>query len=61
MVELHPECKEIWNGITAHGFRHSLNTNLKAMSINERKVYTYMSWKHQSLKEAADRYTHLKA
>lgn len=61
MIGLHPEYKEIWNGITAHVFRHSLNTNLKAMSINERKVDTYMSWEHQSLNEVADRYTHLKA
>lgn len=61
MIELHPEYKEIWNGITAHVFRHSLNTNLKAMNINERKVDTYMSWEHQNLNEVADRYTHLKA
>lgn len=58
---LYPQYQEIWDTITPHVLRHSLNSNLLAAGVPEILVAAYLGWEHQGLGDVQKGYTHIHA
>jgi len=55
-----PEHRDIWEPLTTHILRHSLNTDLIIAGIPEILVAEYLGWKHQGqMLDIQRRYTHV--
>ena len=53
--------KDVWDKLTPHILRHSVNTNLLVSGANPVLVAEYLAWKHQELVDMQRRYTHMVA
>ncbi len=54
-----PENRDLWENLSPHVLRHSLNTNLLISGLSPVLVAEYLSWHHQELLDMQKRYTHL--
>lgn len=53
------EHRELWEDLTPHILRHSLNTNILISGVNSNLIAEYLGWQHQgTLLDMQKRYTH---